>query len=217
MGQTLASWARCGALLVSLGLIISPNLARGQYAPGYTAPTQQVEPKPGASDQPEAPSPQPAQPEGAAEQPVPPAWSVPPLFREFVPIDSLAVPPIGTPEPLRPNRFAPPEKEGPLPDLRIQAFVTVSEAYTDNAKQTKDNRTAEFQTNVAPGLSLNYNRPQSSLNLVYNPSFYFPSNTDVDSRAVNQYLSLRGAWNPGARLIRMRASKRPCAAILRSR
>jgi hypothetical protein len=37
------------------------------------------------------------------------------------------------------------------------------------------------------------------LNFLYNPSFYFPSDTQVDSNAINQYLSLRGAWNPSAR------------------
>ena len=176
----------------------SPTPAQAEPEPGGPQQVQPWSPTPRA--EPEAPSQQQARPEGAGGQQVAPESPVPPLFREFVPGYFLTVPPIGTPEPLRPNQFAPPAQEGPPPDLLIQPFVTVSEAYTDNAQQTKDNRTGEFQTNIAPGIRLNYNRPQSSLNFVYNPSFYFPSNTEVDSNEVNQYLSLRGAWNPGARL-----------------
>jgi len=197
--------AVCVWLLDDPFIVNAQQVPQGSPSPGQVAPESPeplpVQPwSPTPQAEPEAPSPQPAQPEGPGGQPT--AWerAVPPLFRELVPIYFLTVPPIGTVEPLRPNRFAPPAQEETLPDLRIQTFVTVSEAYTDNAAQTKDNRTGEFQTNIAPGIRFNYNRPQASLNLVYNPSFYFPSNTEVDSNSINQYLSLRGAWNPGARL-----------------
>ncbi len=213
-------WSAKGRLV---GLFVASSLCVCLLHPPLTVEAQQVPPGSPASEPsgPEPPSPPPVQPwspapprthqaETPSPQETPPAvpggqqfvpvWSVPPLFRELVPVERLAVPPIGTLEPLRPNRFAPPAAEGVPPDLRVQAFVTVSEAWTDNAAQTKDNRTSEFQTNIAPGIRLNYNRPQASLNFVYNPSFYFPSNTEVDSDQINQYLSLRGSWNPGARL-----------------
>jgi hypothetical protein len=175
-----------------------PTPAQAEPEPGGAQQVQPWSPTPRA--EPEAPSPQQPQPGGPGGQQAILEQAVPPLFREFVPVYFLTVPPIGALEPLRPNQFAPPSQEGPPPDLLIQPFVTVSGAYTDNAQQTKNNRTGEFQTNIAPGIVFNYNRPQTSLNFVYNPSFYFPSNTEVDSNAINQYLSLRGAWNPGARL-----------------
>jgi hypothetical protein len=204
---------RCLVVLaICVCLLHNPRFVNAQQAPqGPPSPGQVTPEAPGPSPvpplspapprtEPEAPSAQQAQPESPGGQQAAPEWSVPPLFREFVPAYFLTVPPIGTLEPLRPNRFAPPVQEGPPPDFLIRTFVTVSEAYTDNAQQTTDNRTGEFQTNVAPGISFNYNHPQGSLNFVYNPSFYFPSNTQIDSNEVHQYLSLRGAWNPGARL-----------------
>lgn len=80
----------------------------------------------------------------------------------------------------------------------LQVSLSVSEEFTDNADQTKENRKSEFRTYVTPAVSFRMNRPNGSLNFDYAPTFFFPDNRVEDTR-FDQYLSLRGSWNPGTR------------------
>jgi len=78
----------------------------------------------------------------------------------------------------------------------LQLFVTVQEEFTDNATQSKENPKSDFRTYISPGIAYRLERPQASLNLNYAPTFTFSARGLEDNR-VNQYLSLRGTWNPG--------------------
>ena len=136
----------------------------------------------------------------AANSETTPEWPTTPLLRAFQESGFSPPVPIGTLEPLRPIRLGPPGQGETPPDFRLSTFVTVSQEFTDNALQQKNDRQSEFRTNIAPGTSLKYERPNTTLNVVYVPKFVIPINTDIESSHVNQDLTLRTAWRPGTRL-----------------
>jgi len=101
-----------------------------------------------------------------------------------------------TPEsPLRPIPFglAPPLE--PSKALSLRMFLTTQEEFTDNAYETKNNRKSEYRTYISPGVSLGLDRPQTTMNLSYVPTFFVSDNHVQDNR-VDQYLTSRGTWNP---------------------
>lgn len=154
-----------------------------------------------AQQLPPAPAQQAAPDRGKAANPeTTPEWPTTPLFRAFQQSGYSPPVPIGTLESPRLIRLGPPDQGETPPDFRLSTFVTVSQEFTDNALQVKNDRQSEFRTNIAPGLSLNYERPNTSLNFVYLPRFVIPINTDIESSHVNQDLTLRTAWRPGTRL-----------------
>ena len=182
------SWkrGRCAVRLIlfylCLGLFQQLPLAHAQQLPPAYA--QQAAPDRGNAANPEAA----------------PEWPTTPLFRAFQQPGYSPPAPIGTLESPRLIRLGPPDQGEPPPDFRLSTFVTVSEEFTDNALQQKNDRQSEFRTNIAPGISLNYERPATSLNFVYVPRFVIPSNSEIESNRVNQDLSLRTAWRPGTRI-----------------
>ena len=170
-------------LYLCLGLFQQFPLSYAQQLP--PTPAQQAAPDPGSK---------------AANPETVPEWPTTPLFRAFQQSGYAPPAPIGTLEPLRPIRLGPPGQGETPPDFRLSTFVTVSEEFTDNALQQKNDRQSEFRTNIAPGISLKYERPNTSLNFVYVPRFVIPINSEIESSHVNQDLSLRTAWRPGTRL-----------------
>jgi len=135
----------------------------------------------------EAPSPTPSAPtqEGPAGPPVSPTPG--PIGPED----------LGPGGPVRTFRFAPVlEERGPL---RVQAFLTVEEEFTDNVNQQKDNRKSEFRTSIAPVLASSFDRPLATLSMVYAPRYFLPGNRPEDA-ALDHNLTLRSGWSPTAQL-----------------
>jgi hypothetical protein len=122
---------------------------------------------------------------------------------ELLPVRPVLPPPlpgaerIGPDSPIRLLPLAPlVETIGPL---RIQAFATIEEEFTDNVNQTKNDRKSEFRTSFAPGLSARVERPWTTINFVYNPRYFLPGNRP-DAAALDHYLTLRSTWQPSPRL-----------------
>ncbi len=124
--------------------------------------------------------------------------ALPPIVRPYLPFISPVPEPLGTLEPAR-NLYLGPipaaVAESP-PDFRLQTFVTVSEEFTDNAFQTKNNRVSEWQTTIAPGIALDWNRPNTNISFAYVPRFFLPSNHSQDSNEFDNNLTLRAAIRP---------------------
>ena len=135
----------------------------------------------------EAPAPAPSAP--AKEGP-----TGPPISTAPGPIGPEVLGPGG---PIRAFRFAPVlEERGPL---RVQAFLTVEEEFTDNVNQQKDNRKSEFRTSIAPALAASLERPFSGLSLVYTPRYFLPGNRPEDG-TLDHNLTLRSSWSPSAQV-----------------
>jgi len=135
----------------------------------------------------EAPSPTPSAPtqEGPAGPPISPAPG--PIGPEV----------LGPGGPVRTFRFAPVlEERGPL---RVQAFLTVEEEFTDNVNQQKDNRKSEFRTSIAPVLAASFERPLATLSFVYAPRYFLPGNRPEDA-SLDHNLTLRTGWSPSAQV-----------------
>ncbi len=124
----------------------------------------------------------------------------PPAVRPTVPAPPPSLPlllsPFGTERsvtetPIRLLPLAPPEEAGP--PLWMQTFITVDEEFTDNANETKDNRKSEFRTSVSPGLAARIERPETSLDFVYAPRFWYPSR--LSDAELDHDLTLRSSWN----------------------
>jgi len=104
---------------------------------------------------------------------------------------------LGPGGPIRAFRFAPVlEERGPL---RVQAFLTVEEEFTDNVNQQKDNRKSEFRTSIAPVLAASFDRPLATLGLVYAPRYFLPGNRPEDA-TLDHNLTLRSGWSPSAQV-----------------
>ena len=106
--------------------------------------------------------------------------------------------PVGTLEPLRPLRFAPPAPAEP-PPLQARIFLTVEGEFTDNANQQKTDRRSEYRTRVAPGMALAMERQQASLGLTYVPRFLMADGRAHDG-AVEHDLTFRAGWKPTGNL-----------------
>lgn len=124
----------------------------------------------------------------------------PPAVRPTVPAPPPSLPlpltPSGpersvTETPIRSLPLAPPVEA--VPPLWAQTFITVDEEFTDNANQTKHDRTSEFRTSVSPGLAARIQRPQTSLDFVYAPRFWYPSR--LSDATLDHDLTLRSSWN----------------------
>lgn len=135
----------------------------------------------------------------AAAQEAPPAG--PPVSSQEAPpgppVSPPPVPPgleaVGPGGPIRTFRFAPVLEEiGPL---RVQAFLSVEEEFTDNANQQKDNRKSEFRTSIAPGLAAHIAGARTTLDLAYAPRYFLPGNRPEDA-TLDHNLTFRSSWNP---------------------
>jgi hypothetical protein len=173
--------------------LLVPGIVRGQQAP----PTAPSAPQPVAPPAPPGqPAPQPEEPTGQV-----PTQRGAPLGQAIVPepiLQGFPSPtiPVGEPipaiAPIRPLRFAP-QPEGVSP-LQLRTFLTVEEEYTDNADQTKTNKTSEFRTNVAVGISGHLEGARSNLDFAYSPRAVIHRNAISDTD-LDQSLSLRGGAN----------------------
>ncbi len=211
-------------LLLSLVVLWPAFAAQAQEAPTAPAPAAPIGPRigPVTPSPPEVPTTPPAGaptgPEGGAVQPTPqpekpappvggvnktiqglPEWLTAPPFREYTPPESVLPPPVGALEPPSIIRLGPPSQLEIPANYLLQTYLTVDEEYTDNVFQTKNNRKSAFQTNITPGLRFNHEGPNDTLNFTYAPTFFFSSNSEQGNN-FNQYLTLRGALRPTARL-----------------
>ncbi|HTX52483.1 MAG TPA: outer membrane beta-barrel protein [Candidatus Baltobacteraceae bacterium] len=184
---------------LALNIVLWPPLATAQQTPpatptGPSAPPGTVPSTAGPADtNPLTDS------SGAVAAPEsPPQYLLPPQVRPYLPFESPVPLPLGTLEPARSLYLGPVPSstaEAP-PDFRLQTFVTVSEEFTNNAHQTKNNQLSEWITTIAPGIALDWNRPNTNLNFAYVPRFYFPSNHQQDSNQTDNNLTLRAALRP---------------------
>jgi hypothetical protein len=116
-----------------------------------------------------------------------------PAASPVVPLPERAGPTAAPAGPVGTFRFAPAlEAVGPL---RVRVFGTVEEEFTDNARQTKDNKQTEFRTSLAPGIEARIDRPNTSAQAIYAPRYVIRS--EIDS-TLDQALTLRGRWRPTA-------------------
>ena len=198
-------------LLLSLVVLWPAFTAQAQEAPTAPAPSAPGVPSTGPPEAPTGPEGGPVQPTPQPEKPAPPVggvdkaiqglpeWLTTPPFREYTPPESVLPPPVGALEPPGIILLGPPSQLEIPANYLLQTYLTVDEEYTDNVFQTKNNRQSAFQTNITPGLRFNHEGPNDTLNFTYAPTFFFSSNSEQGHR-FNQYLTLRGALRPTARL-----------------
>ncbi len=179
------------AVLVAVGIAVSPALVLAQLPPSTPPPPGETEPAP--PELPEIPPTPPVTP-----PPAPPEAPPPPTTAPLLPGTQVVDPFAGSPllqmferppdvtAPLLQLPYAP-SVEQPAP-LGVRLFLTVEEEFTDNADQTKNNRRSEFRTRIVPGISVRADRPWVNGSLSYAPEVVIQDNT-LSQTEVNQNLS----------------------------